>query len=126
MKSRIPRLFLGLNALTFTGIGIYFLLRPETVASGLGLEAADATAFADIRAVYGGLEIGLGVALIWTLLDWQRTRMGLGLAMLMWCGLLGGRVVGVVVDGAQSTLGYGLLASEIIGAALTAVALWKS
>ena len=56
----LPRLSLRLAALAFAGFGVALLVRPELMGM-LGLELGRAAAFTEIRAFYGGLELGLAL-----------------------------------------------------------------
>ena len=58
--SRILLVLLGLMFLSF---GVAFLLRPAQMAQMVGIELPEPTARMEIRAFYGGLEIGLAVFL---------------------------------------------------------------
>ncbi len=53
-----PRVVVLLSAVPFAGIGLAFLVSPEGMVALIGLSLRDATAQADIRAVYGGLQLG--------------------------------------------------------------------
>lgn len=50
-----------LNAIAFVAFGAAFLLLPGTLAPMLDIELATSTAFADVRAIYGGLPLAVGL-----------------------------------------------------------------
>jgi hypothetical protein len=56
----IARIVLALSALLWTPYGIQCLLDPGSL-SAAGLSATDATGTAELRAMYGGLQIALGL-----------------------------------------------------------------
>lgn len=57
----VARVFLGLSALVWLPYGIVCFARPETLAEGAGVTATGATGIVELRAMYGGLQIALGV-----------------------------------------------------------------
>lgn len=98
--------FLWLLAAFDVGFGLFALLAPERAAGGVGLQLADAGAHGEIRAIYGGMMLAMGLvtagALVWNRPDWL---LALG---LVWCGLVLGRLVSVIADGpARLTLVIG-------------------
>ena len=54
-------IFLGLSTLVWLGYGLYCLLDPGYLAQAAGVAAASATGTTEIRAMYGGLQAGIGV-----------------------------------------------------------------
>ena len=55
-----------LLAVANVGFGVFGLCFPRRAARFAGFDLADSSAFGEIRGVYGGLVIGLGLALAWT------------------------------------------------------------
>ncbi|MHC4513100.1 MAG: DUF4345 family protein [Planctomycetota bacterium] len=55
------RLLLGFAALTFAGFGAYLAVAPQALDTWLGIRAESAAARIELRAFYGGLELGLGL-----------------------------------------------------------------
>jgi hypothetical protein len=56
----LARTSLGVTAAAFAGFGVWLLLRPQAL-SRVDVSLPSPTARAEIRAFYGGLEIGLGL-----------------------------------------------------------------
>ena len=116
------RLQLAVAALLFGGAGLAFLVSPGTLGA-IGIELGSVNASGDVRAVYGGLEIGLGLFLAYCALDPARIPLGV-LASL---GTLGGMVLArglsALVDGAPSGIGWLLWGAEAACAGL-ALAAW--
>lgn len=56
----LARTSLGVTAAAFAGFGVWLLLRPQAL-SRVDVALPSPTARAEIRAFYGGLEIGLGL-----------------------------------------------------------------
>jgi hypothetical protein len=57
----IARVFLGLVALTFAPYGVYCFFVPGSLAEAAGVVATTATGSTELRAMYGGLQTGLGL-----------------------------------------------------------------
>ena len=112
----MPRTVLGLSALVFIGFGLAFLLLPDRMVSLVGLTSMGHDLRADVRAVHGGLEIGVGVlALIW--LRAGAIQSGLQLCGAGLVGLAVGRIVGIALASADvGAITWALLAAELVGA----------
>jgi len=93
-----PILVLALCALGFFAFGLWLLLEPAGALGKIGIEARSAVGLVELRAFYGGMEIGLGLFLAWCCLrpEWQLAGLwlvvlangGAGLARLfaIWAG----------------------------------------
>ncbi|HYE96439.1 MAG TPA: DUF4345 family protein [Rubricoccaceae bacterium] len=119
---RMAPLSLGLAALAFAGFGAWLLVDPAAL-SVLGIELTRPTATTEIRAFYGGLELGLAAffARAATRVEWFRPAL-LAQALALG-GIVLGRVVGFVVDGSAAPLILAFAALEAAGAVLAALAL---
>jgi hypothetical protein len=118
----LPRLSLRLAALAFAGFGVALLVRPELIEM-LGLELGRAAAVTEIRAFYGGLELGLALffALASTRDAWLAPALFAQAAALG--GIVLARLVGVALDGGPEPLILLFAAVEGTGAMLALVAL---
>ena len=54
---------LSLDALFFLAFGVLYILIPEKMAAGVGIQVPSASALIDLQGLYGGLEAGLGAYL---------------------------------------------------------------
>jgi len=126
MRSILPRVILGLAAVMFIVIGVWFMSDPSAVEL-IEVEAPTATAKTDVRAVYGGLDLAIGLYLAWCLASWRRTQQGLVLSTVAFACLLIGRVTGVILDGEQAPIFVNVLIVESLGFVLSAAALiaWR-
>ncbi|MFP6630073.1 MAG: DUF4345 domain-containing protein [Myxococcota bacterium] len=114
MQPILARLLLRASALAFTGIGGAFLVAPSAMGRFVDVSLIGATADNDVRAVYGGLQIGLGV-LLWTASrrdEWLRP--GLYAQLILFSGLAAGRFVSWAVVGPPGTLGLALHGAELL------------
>lgn len=101
------------------GLGLMFLLIPDRMLAPVDLSLDSATARAEIRAFYGGFQLGVGAFLLWCWSGKRRVRTGLILATLIWTGSALGRIVGIISDPDQGWIIYVFLALDILGALLS-------
>jgi hypothetical protein len=113
-----PRLILALAALAFLGFGIAFLVSPAAMGALVDLDLISATARTEVRAMYGGLEIGLGVGLLTLLLRHRQVALGLRVALAAFVGLAAGRLYGLAVDGWWQPIMWLLTTVEVLAAGL--------
>lgn len=117
------RLYLALSGLLLAVYGIACLLNPQLVAQLTGLIIATPTALTEVRAMYGGLELALGVYFLCTAALAETTRQGLFCLLLCLGGLALARAVGMLIDGGDNGYNAGALAYEAISAILALIAL---
>lgn len=111
------RAVVALSGAVFAGTGLLFLLEPATV-EWVDLPVSTATARNDVRAVFGGLEMGLGAFLLLAAFWPGWLRAGLAAQLAAFGGLVAGRVVSLALDGWPGLLSAGLLAAELVGVGL--------
>jgi hypothetical protein len=104
--------------------GVACLVAPASFATQAGL-AATPSGLTEIRAFYGGLQVGLGCFLIWC--SRQQGLVLAGLLLVVFAvGAIGlARVLGLLID--QEPTGYlvGNLAIEVVTVGFVAVAVAK-
>lgn len=117
------RLVLRLSALAFAGIGGAFLFAPAPMAGFVGVSFSGATADNDVRAVYGGLQLGCAAVLWAASIRAEWLHLGLLAQILLFTGLALGRFVSWSAVGLPDALGLGLHVAELvaIGAGLAAL-----
>jgi hypothetical protein len=115
--SRYPLVVLWISALVFLVTGALFTVMPQDMFAPIGLTVPDGSPLTELRAVYGGLEVAIGVFLA---LCARRAGVALELGLVLSFLLLGGlaafRGIGMGVDGPQVGLMSGLLVLESAGA----------
>ena len=119
---RLARLSLALAALAFASFGSALLLRPGLV-SLVGVELLRPAAATEIRAFYGGLELGLAAFFTYaaTQPSWLRAALVAQVASLG--GIALARGLGLLVDASAEPLVLAFGALEGAGALLGVVAL---
>ena len=108
--------------LGFLGFGIVLLCWPDMALPGLGIKALSDQAQAEIRAMYGGLEIGLGVLLL-TCFSSERQIFGLQLSLASYGGLGIARLLSMLAIGVATPFLWVALIWEGVIALLALLAL---
>jgi hypothetical protein len=120
----LTRITLWLGGLGFVGFGLAFLVAPQETLGLIGLRLEGSHAATELRAFYGGLEIGVGLCLIGAdLRGWY--RQGLLLCLATYGGISLARVLGIVLAGGTSGALWIALALEVGIALLAALAWWR-
>ena len=96
--TRFARLTLWLVAAPLLGLGAYLLLDPDGMTR-MGLPVAGLRWRIDVRAVYGGLELGAGLFLALCARRPAWARPGLRAALLLYGPTGAGHLLGNLVDG---------------------------
>ena len=116
------RLVLFALALPFAMVGFMFLCWPIASSAFIALGVESDVARVDVRAVYGGFNIGLAVFLVsCAIRNW--TVHGLFASLFAYAGLATGRAVGFIADGPGGGVNAALFAGEVCGVVLSYVVL---
>lgn len=119
----LARIYLALSGLLLAGYGVYCLINPMVLGDLTGLVIATPTALIEIRAMYGGLELALGVYFIFSAILPETTRQGLFCLFLCLGSLAIARAAGLFADGGDNGYNAGALVYESVSAVLALVAL---
>ena len=113
---------LTIAGLGFVGFGIVFLCWPEMMLPGVGIQAMGDQAQVEIRTMYGGLELGLGILLL-SCFSAERQRFGLQACVASYGGLGLARLLCMAVIGVATPFLWFALAWEgiLAGASLLAL-----
>jgi hypothetical protein len=108
---RLARISLLLAGLAYAGFGILTLAWPQSMGI-LGVELARPAAVTEIRAFYGGLELGMALFFFRAMRDaaWHRPALFVQAASLG--GVVLARLIGIVIDGSGEPLVLLLAAGE--------------
>ena len=114
-------LLINITAAIFALYGLGFVFAPTQLALLITDAApATATALTDMRATYGGMSFGIGIVLFVLSSKPETIRLGLLTVLLLMLGMGGGRLVGLIIDGAENQIMYVYLAFEVVAS----VAAW--
>lgn len=117
----LARVSLAITGVLFVILGLAFLVEPGRMANIVGIEADRGRASIEVRAMYGGLELALGVFFLVATSRTRWFRAALAVQALGFAGLAAGRIVGMALDGVDRRM-IGLTVIEIGGAVLGLVA----
>lgn len=122
----LGRTILGVSALVFIAYGLVSLISPAIPSGLAGLDMSNGDAFAEIGAMYGGLQTGLGMFCLLAFLKSDFYRAGLMLLLLGIGAVAVARLISsLVTTDPVSAYTYGALAYEFATAILAATALLK-
>ena len=122
---RFPRLTLAVAGVIYVAIGLAFLVNPQAMAEFVLLRPAGPSLVA-IRAVDGGLELGLGVFFLVAGMRERWTRAGLGGVILGCGGLALGRGIGMLLEGRLTSVHAGFMGLELLGVAVGTAAFGRA
>lgn len=122
----MARALVAMTALIYAGIGTWTLLDPFGALDRVGVAAVDSRGEVELRAMYGGLELGMALFLLWCLASPERVRAGLMASTLTVGGLGLVRAIGWIGLQPDGWLSVALMVAECTGAALGALALWST
>tara|TARA_R110002049_G_scaffold142673_4_gene304569 strand:+ start:368 stop:742 length:375 start_codon:yes stop_codon:yes gene_type:complete len=123
----LGRVLLWVSALVFIGYGLACLYNPHLPAGYAGLTLTNGDAYAEIGAMYGGLQLGFGVFCLLGALRMDFRGAALTALVLLVGGLAVSRLY-FTATGAEPVAGYtyGALVFEWLTAGLAALALKKA
>jgi hypothetical protein len=103
--------------------GFWYLLAPASLTDPTGFGPLRPNALTDVRATYGGFQIGSGLFLLWAVADPARVRTALVLQTITIAAIASCRIVGIAIDGSPNGFLISALASEITFTAIGLFAL---
>ncbi|WP_439887484.1 DUF4345 family protein [Pseudomonas sp. MBLB4123] len=116
---RLARVILVVQILALGGFGLAYFIRPHEMANLSGMLLLAPAAATDVRAYYGGLQLGLAAYLLLALARLELIRGALTLLVLLYSALALARIGGLWLDGgAQQTFNLAALLLEAVSAGL--------
>lgn len=113
------RVVLSIQLLALAGLGLAYFIRPHEMANLSGMLLMAPAAATDVRAYYGGLQLGLAAFVGLALARLDLTRAALTLLVLLYSALALARIGGLWLDGgAQQTFNLYALLLEVVSAGL--------
>ena len=113
-----PRISLILTGLFFLALGTAFLVAPDTMMQLARLPADRPATMIEVEARWGGLHVGLGLFFLISSFRFRWVRAALGAQILVFGGLAGGRLTGLLVSPQGSQLQILYFSLECLGAVL--------
>ncbi len=111
------RLILAVIALSYAGFGFAFLFKPDEWGAMVSVAFTTSAGRTDFRAVYGGLEFGVGVFLFLCALRREFVRLGLFASACALIAMATARSTGMLLDGFD-VLQLFIVLSEWLGGAI--------
>ena len=123
----LGKIVLWVSTITFISYGLICLVSPSVPAGYAGLEMISGDGYAEIGAMYGGLQIGFGVFCLLGALRSDLHKPALTSLVVVVGGLAIGRIYSTLTGTEQiGTYTYGAMVFEFLTATLAAVALRKA
>ena len=104
-------------------VGALHLVAPQMMMDAPGIRLTSTNHLHVIRAAYGGAYIGIAALFLFGLLWQEYRRTSLLAVAFLFTGFATGRIVSIALDGVPVALYLGVLAFEIVFAALAITAL---
>jgi hypothetical protein len=122
LKSQI---FLGVTGLAFAGYGVMCLLVPGTLAEAAQFGLSSEIAVAEVRAMYGGLQLAVGVLALLGAVRPALEKTALVSLCFVFAGLAGGRLFAIVLASDPGAYNYAAFGYEAVSV-LIAIALVRA
>ena len=123
----LGRTVLGVSAFILMTYGLLCLVSPELPAEYSGLRISNGDAFAEIGAMYGGLQTGLGLFFLLAVMKSEFYRPALVVLMFAIGSLALGRLLSLLItDQAVTAYSYGALGYELATACLAVIVFLRS
>lgn len=99
---RAAKIYLYLMGLMSVVFGVGYLVKPELFTAPMGFGALAPSALTDVRATYGGFQIGMGLFMFWCAGHDSRIYTGMLLTLLSVAGIAACRAIGMfALDGSS-------------------------
>jgi len=113
------RVVLVIQLLALAGLGLAYFIQPHEMTNLSGMLLMSPAAATDVRAFYGGLQLGLAAFIGLSLSRLDFTRAALTLLVLLYSALALARIGGLWLDGgAQQTFNLYALLLEVVSVGL--------
>ena len=119
MSEKITQGFLLICGLSFLLIGANTFHDPLAAMAPVELNINTVSALNELRATYGGLQIGMGLFLLAGIACKSMTRPALLAQALIVGGLASGRLISIALDGLPNAFVQGLVVLESVTALLS-------
>ena len=113
----LAKIVLWLLGIGFLGFGAWALGAPRNFSEFVQFSLNSSLAVTEMRAFYGGLELGLGAFFILGALRPDLTKAALMAGAITMTTMAASRLFGLVVDGSTGTILFSVLGVEVVSAA---------
>jgi hypothetical protein len=106
------KIYLSLSVLLWLPYGLFCVFQPGYLAEIAGVVGSTPTGTTEIRAMYGGLQAGIGLMCVFALMRPNFVQPALTALCFLVGGLFLARLSGFLIDGSGSEYTYGTLVFE--------------
>jgi hypothetical protein len=110
---RAARIYLTFIAVISLVFGVVYLVAPLSMTTPMGFGDLKPSALTDVRANYGGFQIGTGLFMLFCLKR-DRLKLGMLLALLLAAVITASRALGLAIDGDMIPPSQGALTFEVV------------
>ena len=110
------RIFLIFSVVIWIPYGLYCLYDPAFLQEAAGVAATSDTGTTELRAMYGGLQVAIGLLALFALMDATRVRSTLWCLAILIGGIGIARVLGALLAGDASSYTLGGVSFELVAA----------
>lgn len=110
----MSRAFLYFCGLLYLGFGLWVLLSPEGGLAYLETDLVHVNALSDLRGSHGGLNVVVGLFLVYSAGQAAWHRYGLLLVGLLNLGYFGGRIIALISDGMPEGIVPAVMVLELV------------
>lgn len=108
------RAFLYFCGVLYLGYGLWVLLSPATSLAYLNVDLSVVNTMSDLRGGHGGINVAIGLFLLWSAGHTDWFRYGLWLVFLMNLGYFGGRMVALLEVGVPTGIVPWVMVMEVM------------
>lgn len=124
---RAAKIYLFLMGLMSVVFGVGYLIKPDVFTGPMEFGTLAPSALTDVRATYGGFQIGMGLFMFWCARHDSRVYTGMLLTLLSVAGIAACRALGMfVLDGSPNDTLKSTLALEVTLTVITIVLLART
>ncbi len=120
------RVFLALSALVWLPYGIYCFFAPHSLADAAGVVYSSPTGSTELRAMYGGLQAGIGLLAGLGVFRASLRRPALVALAFLTGGLVTTRLLGAALDGGVSSYTATAIVFELTSVVLASALAFRS
>ena len=120
----MARGYLAAVGIAYVILALWCALAPEITSESVGFSLRPGQGQSEYLAVYGGLQLALGLVFLWPIVRPETTRPALGACLLIFVGLVLFRSIGFVVYSDFEGITYALAGFEWL-ILLAGLAVWR-
>lgn len=121
----LARTFLAIVGVIYIALAVWCAAKPTTTARSIGFDLLGGSGLSEYTTVYGGLQLALGLAFLWPLVNRAATPQVLALCLLVHAALVAFRTLSLLRFAGITNTTYGFAASEWVVLIVAAMVWWR-